>query len=84
MLSHLWSVISFHVPNYGGKRMKSCLVLLTKVFPFDKGEEFIEGEINALSKTFDKVILIATSVADNAVKTRSVPDYFLFAITKAV
>jgi Glycosyltransferase len=56
--------------------MKNCLVLLTKVFPFDKGEEFIEGEIKMLSAAFDKVILIATSVADNAVQTRSLPNNF--------
>jgi len=56
--------------------MKNCLVLLTKVFPFDKGEEFIEGEIPMLARAFDKVILIATSTADNAVKTRSVPENF--------
>lgn len=56
--------------------MKNCLVLLTKVFPFDKGEEFIEGEIPMLSKAFDKVILIATSTADNAVQTRTTPNNF--------
>ena len=56
--------------------MKNCLVLLTKVFPFDKGEEFIEGEIPMLSKAFDKVILIATSTADNAVQTRTTPENF--------
>lgn len=56
--------------------MKNCLVLLTKVFPFDKGEEFIEGEIELLSQTFDKIILIATSTADNAVQTRVVPENF--------
>lgn len=56
--------------------MKNCLVLLTKVFPFDKGEEFIEGEIPMLSKAFDKVILIATSTADNALQTRITPKNF--------
>lgn len=56
--------------------MKNCLVLLTKVFPFDKGEEFIEDEIPMLSQAFDKIILIATSTADNAVQTRNVPENF--------
>lgn len=56
--------------------MKNCLVILTKVFPFDKGEEFIEGEIPMLSKAFDKVILIATSTADNATQTRVTPENF--------
>ncbi|AIY82178.1 glycosyltransferase [Clostridium botulinum] len=56
--------------------MKNCLVLLTKVFPFDKGEEFIEDEIPMLSKAFDKIILIATSTADDAIQTREVPENF--------
>lgn len=56
--------------------MKNCLVLLTKVFPFDKGEEFIEGEIKMLSEAFEKVIVIATSVADDAIQTRSIPSNF--------
>ena len=53
--------------------MGNCLVLLTKVYPFDKGEEFIEDEIKELSNAFDKVILIGTSTTDNAVMTRKVP-----------
>lgn len=54
--------------------MKDCLLLLTKVFPFDKGEEFIEDEIPMLAKAFSKVIIIATSTADHPVQTRSVPE----------
>jgi colanic acid/amylovoran biosynthesis glycosyltransferase len=54
--------------------MKDCLVLLTKTFPFDKGEEFIENEVSMLAKTFEKVIIIATSTADQPVQTRKVPE----------
>lgn len=54
--------------------MKDCLLLLTKTFPFDKGEEFIEDEIAILAKEFQKVILIATSTADQPEQTRSVPE----------
>lgn len=54
--------------------MNNCLVMLTKNFPFDKGEEFIENEIPILAKAFEKVILIATSTADQAVQTRNVPE----------
>lgn len=53
--------------------MKDCLVMLTKVYPFDKGEEFIEDEIPVLAQAFSQVIVIATSAADNAVATRTVP-----------
>lgn len=54
--------------------MNHCLVLLTKKYPFDSGEEFIENEVPLLAKTFQRVILIATSVSDHAEQTRPVPD----------
>jgi glycosyltransferase involved in cell wall biosynthesis len=48
--------------------------MLTKVYPFDKGEEFIEDEISFLAKSFNHIFLIATSTADNAQQTRTVPE----------
>lgn len=56
--------------------MNDCLVFLTKVFPFDKGEEFIEDEILMLSKNYKKVIIVATSTSDDAVQTRTTPENF--------
>ncbi|MCI1966795.1 MAG: glycosyltransferase [Oscillospiraceae bacterium] len=53
--------------------MNHCLVLLTKKYPFDSGEEFIENEMPLLAKTFRRIILIATSVSDQAEQTRRVP-----------
>jgi len=53
--------------------MKECLVLLTKKFPFDKGEEFIENEVFMLAKAFEQVIIISTSTSDQPVQTRRVP-----------
>lgn len=53
--------------------MKSCLVLLTKTYPFGSGEEFIENELPFLAEAFDKVILIATSVPEHSPQTRPVP-----------
>lgn len=53
--------------------MKNCLVLLTKIFPYDTGEEFIANELPVIAREFEKVILIATSVSDNPVQTRPVP-----------
>lgn len=38
------------------------IILLTKHYPFDYGEEFIENEINFISKNFDEVYIFATSV----------------------
>lgn len=54
--------------------MKNCLVLLTKKYPFDRGEEFIENEIPVLAEAFEKVILIAVAVSDPSVRTRKVPE----------
>ncbi len=54
--------------------MNDCLVLLTKTFPFDKGEEFIENEVPVLAKSFARVILIATSVGNTPVQTRKTPE----------
>lgn len=51
--------------------MKNCLVLLTKTYPFDKGEEFIENEVPLLSKSFEQVIIIATSTTGQPVQTRA-------------
>lgn len=54
--------------------MKNCLVFLTKTFPFSTGEEFIANELPTTAQKFEKVILIATSVPEGAVQTRSVPE----------
>lgn len=53
---------------------ENCLVLITKKYPFDYGEEFIENEIPIIAKRFERVIIIATSVTDNPVKTRAIPE----------
>lgn len=56
--------------------MNDCLIFLTKVFPFDKGEEFIEDEVLMLSKSFKKIIIIATSTSNDAIQTRTIPENF--------
>lgn len=54
--------------------MGNCLVLLTKTYPYGKGEEFIEDEVPCLARHFERIILLATSVEDGAVQTRQVPE----------
>lgn len=54
--------------------MENCLVLLTKTYPYGKGEEFIEDEVPCLARHFERIILLATSVEDGAVQTRQVPE----------
>lgn len=53
--------------------MKNCLLLLTKTFPFGKGEEFIEAELPVLAREFEKIIVIATSTHAQDVQTRALP-----------
>ncbi len=53
--------------------MKNCLILLTKKFPYDTGEEFIANELPVIAMSFDRVVVISTSVSDCPVQTRSIP-----------
>jgi glycosyltransferase involved in cell wall biosynthesis len=73
----------FNGPDRREYIMKDCLVMLTKTFPFDKGEEFIEDELPVLAKAFDRIILLATSAADHAVQTRSVPKNVTVCVIRA-
>ncbi|MEE8868833.1 MAG: glycosyltransferase [Acidipropionibacterium acidipropionici] len=50
------------------------LFLLTNVYPLSKGEEFIENEIEHLSRSFHRVIIVATQTLPGDVITRPVPD----------
>lgn len=54
--------------------MERQLVILTKNYPFDTGEEFIENEIEILSKYFHSIIILALSCSPNSIQTRKVPD----------
>ena len=54
--------------------MSSVVFLLTNVFPFAKGEEFLENEIGHLSARFDRVVIVATQTSQDATQTRPVPD----------
>ena len=49
------------------------IVLLTKVFPFATGEEFLEEEIVFLASAFSNIFIIATAVPKGAKQTRSLP-----------
>lgn len=53
--------------------MKNCLILITKKYPFETGEEFIENEIPIMAKNFSKIIIIASSVDNSSNMTRTVP-----------
>ncbi|WP_289681565.1 glycosyltransferase [Romboutsia ilealis] len=53
--------------------MNNCLILLTNYYPFYKGEEYLESEIEHLSKNFKDIYIISTMVSDNMEQTRKVP-----------
>lgn len=53
--------------------MGNQLLLLTKTYPFGRGEEFIENEIGFLAEAFDTVVVLATAVTPDLSQTREVP-----------
>mgnify|MGYP003290059755 CR=1 FL=1 len=53
--------------------MGEHLILLTKNYPFDHGEEFIENEITYLSGAFRKITVIATACSCSSKRTREIP-----------
>lgn len=50
------------------------LILLTNYYPYFRGEEYIESEIQYLSKKFENIIVIPTLLSKNMDLTRKVPD----------
>lgn len=52
----------------------SCLILLTSVFPFAPGEEFIESEIEHLASTFDRVLVIPVIRHIRQTRRRATPE----------
>lgn len=49
------------------------LILLTSVYPYAKGEEFLELELPHLSEAFDRVVVVATKTKPGDQLTRTVP-----------
>ncbi len=56
--------------------MKSCLILVTNIYPFTKEEAFIEPEAPFLSEKFDKVITLAIALDNSVTDSREVPENF--------
>lgn len=54
--------------------MASCLIMLTDNFPYDTGEEFIEGELPYVADKMTEVFVIPVRKAQGAKLTRSLPD----------
>lgn len=54
--------------------MRKELILLTNYFPYYKGEEYLEEEIDYLAEAFDHIIIIPTMVSPKMKLTREVPD----------
>ncbi|ANZ32402.1 glycosyltransferase [Staphylococcus carnosus] len=54
--------------------MEKELILLTNYFPYYKGEEYLEEEIDYLSDEFDHITVIPTMVSPSMKLTRDIPD----------
>lgn len=52
---------------------KHCLLMLTDSFPFDRGETYIEQEIEFVAAAFDQVVIIPMRSFQGAQQTRPVP-----------
>lgn len=51
--------------------MKKTVVLITSGFPYGNGEQFLEGEVPYLARTFDQVVIVPHRVSG---KARSLPE----------
>ncbi|WP_315637368.1 MULTISPECIES: glycosyltransferase [Microbacterium] len=51
----------------------SSLILFTQIFPFGRGEEFLEAEIVQLVEVFDRVVVVPTLWASGIRQTRQLP-----------
>lgn len=54
--------------------MRRNLVLLTKNYPFGRGEEFIENEMPVLSRRFGRILVLATQTENGPRQTRPLPE----------
>lgn len=54
--------------------LKNCLILLTNSYPYSSEEPFIEPEMPYLAKEFDKIIILAIGLGNDAKKTREIPE----------
>lgn len=53
--------------------MKKQLILITNYYPFYKGEEYLESEINYLAEKFDEIFIIPTMINNKMNVTRILP-----------
>ncbi|WP_010677044.1 glycosyltransferase [Bacillus timonensis] len=53
--------------------MNNCLILLTNYYPFHKGEEYLESEIEHLASNFHQIFIVSTMVSNDMAQTRKVP-----------
>jgi colanic acid/amylovoran biosynthesis glycosyltransferase len=49
------------------------LIMLTNVFPFATGEEFVEAELPHLAAAYDRVVVVATKTRPGVEVTRALP-----------
>lgn len=50
------------------------LILITSIYPFDTGEEFLETEMKYLAANFNRVIIIPVKLKNKSIQTREIPE----------
>ncbi|MBK6652391.1 hypothetical protein, partial [Zoogloea sp.] len=53
--------------------MSKTLVLITTAFPFGRGEQFLESEVDILATQFDRIVVVPQKKTGEA---RSLPENF--------
>ena len=53
--------------------IKKTLVIFTKKYPYDSGEEFIDNEIAIDAEAFDKVLIVSTALDNKSIISRNIP-----------
>lgn len=61
-------------PELNSRVLPRQLVLLTQVYPFSRGEEFLEAEIPYLAHEFDRVLILPISRTAEMPQTRQLPE----------
>lgn len=61
--------------------MKSFLIILTRKYPYDFGEPFLESEIDKHKQYYDKILVLSQDVSKNSNQTRIPPEGIEFTAT---
>jgi glycosyltransferase involved in cell wall biosynthesis len=61
-------------PTQRSGARRSAVIVFTLKYPFDRGEEFLDGELPYLASEFDEVIVVPTRQVAGEAQTRALPE----------